>query len=119
MLFRSTNKIWLGANQLIDFAGITRTGFQSGTGNFFVPTTMMVTTKGEAWISAFDGANTWGVRLPPDRKAIAIEPSLVGAFVWLDDNRVGFVSIPSVQAGSGPGGIEWTPLPIAVAAPGY
>lgn len=76
----------------------------------------MVTRGGEAWISAFEGANNYGVSLPPDRTAI--EPALAGAFVWLDDGRVGYVSIPSVQMGGAPGGFVWTPLPVTVTVPG-
>ncbi len=110
---------FLGDHTLIDFSGIVRTGYQSGTGNFNVPSVAMVTQQGEAWLSAFAGANNYGIRLPAGRTAIAIEPTLQGVVVWLDDQSLIYASILSVQMTGGPGGVDATALPYRVATPSF
>jgi hypothetical protein len=103
---------------LVDFTGKTRTAHASGTGDFYVPTAFMVTRGGEAWVSAFDASKNFGVRLPPGHVATAIEPSFAGAFVWLDDGRVGMTDMIDIQGGAPSGGFVWTPLPVTVKPPG-
>lgn len=107
---------WLEPSVLVDLTGATRTANASGTGDFYVPTALMVTRGGEAWIRAFEGRNNFGVKLPLGRTAVAIEPALRGAFVWLDDGRVGHVELMSVQGGDAD--LDWEPLPVMAKRPG-
>jgi hypothetical protein len=112
---RVDDTFWLESSVLLDLTAATRTAHQSGTGNFYVPTAFMVTRGGEAWMSAFDGRNNFGVALPLDRTAVAIEPGNGGAFIWLDDGRLGFAELMSVQGGTG--AVVWRPLSVAAQLP--